>query len=111
MLRSKRVHHILSKEFMPLEIRINDESHAHQVPLDAESHFKVIIVSNKFHKLTLLERHRAVNRVLREEFDSGLHALSMFLYTPEEWFDQNIPDSPACRNKLNINPDILKDNI
>ncbi len=110
MLRSKRIHHILSQEFMPLELRIADESDVHQVPLGAESHFKVIIVSDKFHKLTLIARHRAVNSVLRSEFDNGLHALSMFLYTPEEWFEQTIPDSPACRNKRHINPNTLKDN-
>ena len=110
MLRSKRIHHILSQEFTPLELRVTDESHAHQVPAGAESHFKVLIVSDYFHTLTRIARHRAVNTILLAEFDSGLHALSMFLYTPDEWIEQTLPDSPACRNQRNTTAQPPKDN-
>jgi len=96
---------------MPLELRVEDESHAHQVPSGSESHFKILVVSDYFHALTRIARHRAVNAVLNTEFQQGLHALSMFLYTPEEWNEHELPNSPSCKNQRHmlVQPD--KDNI
>jgi BolA protein len=39
-----------------------------------------------------------VNRELRKEFESGLHALALHTWTPDEWFEKggNAPDSPQC---------------
>jgi len=111
MLRSNRIHNSLSQAFMPLELRVEDESHTHQVPVGAESHFKVLIVSNQFNTLTRIARHRAVNSVLNSEFQSGLHALSLFLYTPDEWIGQTLPHSPACKHQRHPPVASTKDQI
>jgi len=50
-----------------------------------ETHFKVTIVSDKFDKMPLIERHRAVNECLSEELEGGVHALSIQAKTPEQW--------------------------
>ena len=47
--------------------------------------FAVAIVSEVFQGKTPIARHRMVNSLLKEEFDQGLHALSLRLKTPEEW--------------------------
>lgn len=78
----------------------------HNVPINSETHFKVIIASSAFaqHK-TPLARHRAVNSVLAEEVaaDGPVHALSIVAKTPEQW-DKMVADgkadigaSPNCR--------------
>jgi BolA protein len=42
-------------------------------------------VSSEFNGKTQIARHRLVNSLLKDEFDAGLHALSLRLKTPEEW--------------------------
>jgi BolA protein len=75
-----------------------DESHMHAVPEGAESHFKLVVVSEQFAEHKLVGRHRLVNQLLRDELDSGLHALALHTWTPEEWFEKGgkVPDSPEC---------------
>lgn len=48
--------------------------------------FAVAIVSDAFAGKTQIARHRLVNSLLKDEFDTmGLHALSLRLKTPQEW--------------------------
>jgi hypothetical protein len=46
----------------------------------------------------LVNRHRAVNKILAEELAGGVHALALHTMTPDEWFNKNgrSPDSPPC---------------
>ena len=44
---------------------------------DVESHFEIIIVSEKFHNKNKIQRHRIVNEVLKEEFLSDLHSVTI----------------------------------
>ncbi|XP_005183767.1 bolA-like protein 2 [Musca domestica] len=46
--------------------------------------FSVVIVSDKFKGLKMLQKHRMVNSVLAEELKE-IHAFSQKSYTPEEW--------------------------
>jgi BolA protein len=101
MTRKLRMETCLTKRLTPLLLEVQNESNTHQVPKGSETHFKVVIVSEAFHTLTRIARHRLVNDLLSNEFKEGLHALSLHLYTPEEW-DKNtkgVLASPACRNK------------
>jgi BolA protein len=100
MSRYQRIHDILSKELHPNPLMIEDESNRHNVPEGAESHFKVTAVSSQFNDLKRLERHRLMNNLLQHELTTGLHALSLHLYTPEEWLDHStkVPSSPACQH-------------
>ena len=98
MSRSQRLHHALINTLTPDLLTITDESFRHHVPEGAETHFKVVLVSSQFNGLTRIARHRLVNSHLRDEFTSGLHALSLHLYTPQEWqkYTPTIASSPAC---------------
>jgi stress-induced morphogen len=42
------------------------------------------VVSDKFDGKKRIQRHQMVYKLLQEELDSGLHALSMKLHTPAE---------------------------
>ncbi|XP_018022805.1 putative bolA-like protein K11H12.1 [Hyalella azteca] len=60
-------------------VAVVDESHMHNVPRGAETHFKVLVVSTRFQGMPLIQRHRLVNDVLAEELASGVHALSILV--------------------------------
>jgi BolA protein len=49
-----------------------------------ETHFFIDAISASFSGQAQLARHRRINALMREEFDAGLHALSLRLKTPEE---------------------------
>ena len=49
-----------------------------------ETHYHVVMVSAAFQGQSRVARQRLVYQALREEFDTGLHALSLDLKTPEE---------------------------
>ena len=99
MSRKERLHNALFQELMPEQLIIDDESHTHHVPKDGESHFKIIIVSKLFQSLSRIARHRLVQTRVAQEFQTGLHALSLHLYTPEEWTkaQKTSLTSPVCR--------------
>ncbi|TMX31983.1 transcriptional regulator BolA [Vibrio sp. Hep-1b-8] len=88
----------LTDTFEPSYLSVVNESYMHNVPAGSESHFKVVIVSEKFEGQRLIGRHRQVNQVLAEELANHIHALSMHTYTASEWKEQNqlAPDSPMC---------------
>ena len=79
-----------------VRLEVLNESHMHSVPPKSETHFKVVCVSASFQGKSLVERHRMVNHLLKEELESGVHALSLVLRTPDKDTDV-IPASPACR--------------
>lgn len=100
MSRKERIQEQLSQKLCPVFLSVEDESKNHHVPEGAETHFKVIVATPQFAPLTRIARHRLINQLLSAEFDSGLHALSMYLYTPEEWDlqDKSILNSPSCKD-------------
>ncbi|XP_077288860.1 bolA-like protein DDB_G0274169 isoform X2 [Arctopsyche grandis] len=92
------IRHKLQRQLTAHHVEVVNESHMHNVPEDAETHFKVLIVSQQFDGLTLLRRHRLVNDILSYELRHGIHALSIITKTPDQWTDnQPIEPSPACR--------------
>ncbi len=88
----------LSREFDASVLRVDDESHLHNVAPGAESHFKVTIVSDQFADQMLIKRHRLVNQALRKEL-TQIHALALHTYTPQEWEARGgeVATSPRCR--------------
>ena len=88
----------LQNALEPAHMEVINESHMHSVPPGSESHFKVILVSDRFEGETLVARHKRVNALLRDELQGGVHALSMQTLTPAEWARRGgaVPDSPAC---------------
>lgn len=93
----------IEAEFSPQYLRLENESHQHRTAPGAESHFKLILVSEHFAGLRLLARHQAVNRVLADLLASSVHALALHTYTPEEWqARQGAPKTPACVGKVDF---------
>ena len=82
----------------PSVLEVENESHMHSGPA-AESHFRLVIVSENFASKNLLARHRIINKLLAEELSNGVHALAMHTFTPEEWTErgETATTSPACR--------------
>ena len=83
----------------PVRLDVIDESHRHNVPEGAESHFKLVIVSEAFEGQGLVARHRAVNRLLAAQLEGPVHALGLHTHTPAEWIarGESVPKSPPCR--------------
>ena len=50
-----------------------------------ESHFEILVVSNKFINLPRVERHKLIYKVLSRELVSGLHALKISSFTEDEY--------------------------
>ncbi len=89
----------LRTAFSPVHLEVHDESYRHNVPAGAESHFKVVIVSDSFVDQRFLTRHRAIYGVLSEELAGSVHALALHSYTLKEWegLQDTVPTSPNCR--------------
>ncbi|MBO0710287.1 MAG: BolA family transcriptional regulator [Acetobacteraceae bacterium] len=86
--RSDRIEAILSRAFTPLLLKVVDDSRLHAGHAGArpegETHYTVLLISERFRGLSRVARHRLVTEALSGEFAAGLHALSLTLRTPEE---------------------------
>lgn len=87
----------LQQQLNPTYISVVDESHGHSVGKDAQTHFKVVMVSAEFDEIRAVKRHQRVYALLHEELAGSVHALALHLYSVKEWSEQaSVPDSPAC---------------
>jgi BolA protein len=93
----------LKSALQPSYLEVLDESHMHSVPADAESHFKVTLVTERFADLSLIKQHRLINDVLKEELAGRIHALALHTYSPTQWTKRNAPapESPQCHGGSN----------
>lgn len=103
MSRKNRIEQQLEQQLEPSFLSIENESNKHHVPEGSETHFKVTAVSESFADLSRIDRHRKINQLLAEELKQGLHALSMHLYTEQEWKKkgQSTTSSPSCKDGFN----------
>ena len=89
MKRKTNIENLILKNYEPEFFSVKDVSEQHRghqnFKEDIESHFEIIIVSEKFKNLNRIERHRMVNQNLREEFLSDLHSVIIKAYTIEEY--------------------------
>ncbi|AXR05357.1 BolA family protein [Salinimonas sediminis] len=88
----------LNEHLAPVYLKVLDESHMHNVPPGAQSHFNVTVVSTQFESQRLIARHRTVNALLKEALDGPVHALALHTYTPTQWQERggDIVASPQC---------------
>jgi len=95
----KSIQDKLQDALTPAHLQIINESSSHNVPKGSETHFKVVAISALFEGKGLLARHRLINGILKEELDTGVHALSIVAKTASEWekVQGAVPASPACR--------------
>ncbi len=87
----------LREALHPGHLEVVNESHMHNVPPGAESHFKVTIVSGVFDGQPRVRRHQAVYRALKEQLAGPVHALAVHAYSSKEWQARgDAPESPRC---------------
>ena len=88
----------LEDAFQPNLLSVENESHRHSVPADSETHFKVVLGTERFAGERSVKRHQLVYAVLAEFLAGPVHALALHTYTPQEWSETGAaPDSPDCR--------------
>lgn len=98
MSMKQRIENKLSAALPLQHLEVVNESHMHSVPPGSETHFKVVAVSPEFAGKRLVARHQRIYGILAEEMKSGVHALAIHPYTPEEWeaIQGQAPESPSC---------------
>ena len=86
--------------FMNLaSLKIVNESFMHNVPKGLESHFKIVVVTNDFNNLSIIQRHKLIYKIL-DNLMNKIHALSIHAFNEEEFkLNPVILDSPECANK------------
>ncbi|MGB2360045.1 MAG: BolA/IbaG family iron-sulfur metabolism protein [Porticoccaceae bacterium] len=85
-------------QFQPELLQLTNESHMHSVPPGSESHFKLVLVTDQFLGLRLVQRHQMIYQLLAEQLAGPVHALALHTYTVAEWSETagGAPDSPNC---------------
>jgi sulfur transfer protein SufE/stress-induced morphogen len=78
----------LRRELQPAQLELVDRSHEHaghagNNSKDGESHFDLVVVSESFHGLNLIKRHKLVYQVLKDSMPH-IHALQIRAQTPSE---------------------------
>ncbi len=97
MIIEKKILQILEDYFSPSHLEVLNESSMHNVAPGAESHFRVIIVSELFIDKRLLTQHQLVNQALRALLKESIHALAIVTRTPKQWKEsQKSGRSPQC---------------
>ncbi|MEM9738927.1 MAG: BolA/IbaG family iron-sulfur metabolism protein [Pseudomonadota bacterium] len=89
--RTDRIREKLEDAFTPEILEITDDSarhagHAGAAP-GGETHYNVTIVSQAFDGLSRVQVQRTIHMVLAQEFETGLHALSLKASSPSSSAD------------------------
>lgn len=79
----------LTAALSPERLDVINESHLHaghkpEFDGGGETHIRVRIVSAAFVGMSRVARHRAINDLVKAEFDAGLHALAVEAAAPGE---------------------------
>ena len=85
------------QQLSPSHLEVVNESSGHGGYFPGkESHFKVIVVSDIFAGLRLVQRHQKIYAVAGDLLRPGkIHALAIHAFLPEEWQGQDT-SSPNC---------------
>jgi BolA protein len=79
--RTEKIRTKLEEAFSPRVLEVVDDSESHRghagFQEGGESHFNVVIESEKFKDLSRIARHRAVHAALGKELVSEIHALAL----------------------------------
>ncbi|MBL8545380.1 MAG: BolA family transcriptional regulator [Hyphomonadaceae bacterium] len=86
--RASRIETQLRARFKPVHFVLTDQSGAHVGHAGArpggETHYHLTMHAAAFDGLSRVARQRLVYETLREEFETGLHALTLDLKVPTE---------------------------
>jgi BolA protein len=101
-----RIEEKLRAALAPEHLEVINESHMHSVPKNSETHFKVVVVANRFDGLSAVKRHQLVYATLADELGGTassphrVHALAITARTAAEWAaSPEANQSPLCASK------------
>ena len=81
MNRKNKIESILKKNFLGWKTVVNDISILHKghnnYDGNNETHFSIFLNTNNKNKESKLSIHRKINKLLKDEFNLGLHALEI----------------------------------
>jgi BolA family transcriptional regulator, general stress-responsive regulator len=83
-----RIETILRERLQPRHLEVRDDSARHAGHAGAASgggHFDVLIVSEAFEGLSILQQHRLVNEALGDLLGSEIHALALRTVPASSW--------------------------
>ena len=75
----------IQAEFQPHFATVENESHMHSSGRGADSHFKLVIVSDAFEGMRKVQRSPKLYQLFADDLKNGIHALALHLYTKSEW--------------------------
>ncbi len=85
---SKQIEQILHEAIQPESLEVINESHLHAGHAGddgtGESHFRIVIVAERFDGMSRIARHRMINELLDEALPYRPHALSINARAPDE---------------------------
>ncbi|WP_439243700.1 BolA family protein [Lonepinella sp. BR2474] len=98
MSKQQELEQRLINEFQPHFVKVENESYMHSSGKGADSHFKIVLVSDKFNGLRQVARHRLLYQLFAQDLAQSIHALALHTYTLTEWqtLQGNYPTSPKC---------------
>jgi BolA protein len=86
-IREKRIEQkltVLKPHYLEI-INDSDLHLGHEESKDGvDTHFTIKIAAEKFNGLTKIKQHKIINDLLKDEFHSGLHALSIRIIDKKE---------------------------
>ena len=89
MNRKLTIEKLIINDIEPYFLSVKDVSEEHRghqsFKEDVESHFEIVVVAKKFHNRNKIERHRIVNKALKEEFLSDLHSITLKAFSIQEY--------------------------
>jgi len=89
---------ILNERLNIKNLEVINESYMHNVPNNSETHFKLILVSDDFLNMSLINRHKKIYLIL-EKLMKKIHALSIHAFTINEYQkNKRSLESPNCKN-------------
>lgn len=84
MKRYLRIKQVLDA-LKPHYLEITDQTHLHaNHSKGLETHFEIKISADLLKDKKLLEQHKMINNLLGEEFNNGLHALSIKIMSDQQ---------------------------
>ncbi len=84
----EKIEQILQDTFSPVHVEIEDESWKHEGHAGAAAgggHFNLMVVSDQFEGVNLINRNRMVFNALAELMKSDIHAMGVKAKTKKEW--------------------------
>lgn len=94
-----RIRRKLTAALMPVQLEVTDQSHLHAGHAGArpegETHFHVLVVSDRFTGLGRVARQRLVYDALADELAEHVHALSIGAHAPDDAPLRASPDAGA----------------